>query len=128
MHYNSLVEELFFNTQHEGKLEQGPDVVCGAIDLAKTKSIHLYLAFDKQGNILKTAFKVSGNPYLVAGLEWLCRKLEGRNMIAVPTLDYQLIMQELAIPKNSYPTALLIVEIGKETLKLMKMKLECPNE
>lgn len=60
---------------------------------------------------------------MIAGLEWLCRQLEGKAIDNVPPIDHLLIIKNLDIPIAQYPIALRILDIYKEVMLLIKINL-----
>jgi|GEM_PF-1729807 len=123
MNYNEVVESCFFEPHHVGVLDcTQAFTVCGKA--GTQEQYDLYLQCDETGKIIDSAFKAYGNPYLVAGVEWICRQLKGSNINQHPYLDYKMLVQELAIPKNYYPIALLMEKGYKNTIALMKKKFE----
>src|SRR4051794_35519775 len=100
MMYNDLVEHCFFEPQHLGILSpsQALCVNCRVGEAGRGDFFDLYLLCDNQGLILKARFKAYGNPYLIAGVEWLCRQLEGSTINEHPRIEYRLMVQKLAIP------------------------------
>ena len=125
--YNKTVEDCFFKVQHSGLLnssepltvhfrtsQNGPVLVI----------IDLYLQCDANGLIRQARFKTNGNPFVIAALEWLCRRIENQELITLSPLDYRLIITELAIPTAHYPIALQVEDTYKEAVLLMKRKFE----
>ena len=130
MIYNKAVEDLFFNTQHAGVLNCAePFTVCSRIGLEKNKCSELYLACDERGLIAKAVFKAMGDPFLLAGFEWLCRKIEHTPLAAHPCLDYSMIVDALSIPQIRYSAAVLIETSYRQAIdSLGQTYLEKENE
>lgn len=126
MIYNELVERCFFAPNHVGTLDLTQDRVAfyRGGEAGRGDVFDFYLLCDEQGKILKARFKAYGNPYLVAGTEWLCRQLEGSQIDEHPQIDYALIIQLLDIPKVRYPVALAIEDSYRELVQIMKTKLK----
>lgn len=123
MIYNKIVEDCFFYPQHVGELAQElPYVVCGTSKISLNTAIKFYWQCDKNQILVQCRFKAVGNPYLIAGLEWVCRQIEGRKLDEVQTLDYLLLIRELDIPKTYYPIALQIDTLYKEMIGLMNIQ------
>jgi nitrogen fixation NifU-like protein len=85
--------------------------------------IELYMQCGQDKIIQRACFKTNGNPYLIAGLEWVCRQLEGCDIAQVVPVDYEVLVKELGIPVPQYPLAIRIVGALKEILILMKQRL-----
>ncbi len=124
MMYNKIVQECFFSPSH-----------VGVLDLMAPLSVHyscnkmgvlidLYSQCTAKKEIMKACFKTNGNPFVIAGLEWICRQIEGENLDALPILNYQVLVEQLDIPNSQYPVALHIETVYKEVLLLMKKKFE----
>lgn len=126
MTYNKLIENCFFEPQHVGSLDAGKaGVVHSRISGAlKGYCFDLYAAYDAKGFIGQSCFKAQGNPYLIAGVEWICRELAGTAIHQHPCLDYRLLIEKLAIPANQYPIALLLEEGYRAVVNKIKMKIE----
>ncbi|OGV48469.1 MAG: hypothetical protein A3F46_05030 [Legionellales bacterium RIFCSPHIGHO2_12_FULL_42_9] len=123
MIYNKKIEELFFDTQHAGVLNCAePLTVCSRISLEKNKCSELYIACDEQGLITQVCFKALGNPYLIVGFEWLCRKIEHTQLDAHPCIDYSMIALELSVPKIHYAAAVLVETNYRQAIKLLKLR------
>lgn len=127
MMYNNTVYDYFFSPRHVGIIELNHDLVVVFKNKQKGQgTIEFYMQCGQDRLIQKVCFKANGNPYLIAGLEWLCRQLEGQSLDKVPPIDYQLLINELDIPVTQYPLALRVVHIFKESLILMNNRL--PHE
>ncbi|KTD65794.1 hypothetical protein [Legionella spiritensis] len=121
MNYNSLLETLFFKPEHVGVPDGSiPLVACSRIRVKKGARFDFCMACEPSGLVKKACFKAYGNPYLVAGLEWLCRQVEGTMILRPFILDHQKLVELLAIPKSRHPDALLIAESYREVLETMK--------
>lgn len=125
MMYNKIIKDCFFFPQHVGVIDLNDE---GAVVVKNSQkgqgTIEFYMQCGRDQLILRVCFKSNGNPYLIAGLEWLCRQLEGRTTDDVPQIDYQLIIKELNIPVAQSPLALRIAAVYKEILVLMKNKFQ----
>ena len=122
MMYNEIVQTCFFAPTHVGVLDLSKPLTLhyhrGEVGLGGV--LDFYLLCDKGGLVLKARFKAYGNPYLIAGAEWLCQQLEGSLIEEHPQFDSVLLLQKLAIPKARYPVALQIVEGYREMVFIMK--------
>lgn len=81
--------------------------------------IEFYMQCDGHKVIQNVRFKTNGNPYLIAGLEWLCRQIVGQDIDNAAAIDYQKLIKELDIPMTQYPLAVRILDVFKKTLVLM---------
>lgn len=126
MMYNELVESCFFAPKHVGTVDLSkPFSVCyRGGEAGRGDVFDLYLQCDSHGDIRKACFKAYGNPYLVAGAELLCQRLEGSNIEDHPQFDYSWLVEQLEIPKTRYPVALQIEDGYRELITLMQMKLQ----
>ena len=106
---NENMRALFFDLQHIGECDLlDPLCVRERIVMGKNTQMDLYLACDQQGMLTKACFKAMGDPYLLVGLEWLCRQIEGTLLASHPLLNYAMILETLDIPRLRYPAILLI--------------------
>lgn len=126
MMYNKVIEDCFFYPRHAGIIDATAPLVVHFRGSQPNQAvlIDLYISCSPDGLIKKTNFKAKGNPYVIAAMEWLCRQIEGKLIDSLPLINYQTLVKELDIPNSQYPTALQIEEIYKETIVLMKKKLE----
>lgn len=121
MIYNEKVETLFFDTQHAGVLDcTEPLTVCSRLSLDKNKCSELYLSCDEKGVITRLSFKALGDPYLLAGFEWLCREVENTKLDAHPSVDYSTIVAALSIPKINYAAAVLVETNYRQAITLLR--------
>ncbi|CAM4431331.1 MAG: hypothetical protein LEGION0403_FIIPPAGN_01084 [Legionella sp.] len=127
MMYNKTVLDYFFSPAHVGIIDLNDYTVVVKNNQKKQGTIELYMQCGQDRVIQRICFKTNGNPYLIAGLEWLCRQIEGKLIDELPSIDYQLLVNVLNIPVTQYPLALRIFSVFKETLILMNNKL-LPNE
>lgn len=127
MIYNKIVQDCFFQPRHVGVLDTTQPLTVLFSSRQQNPSntlIDLSMQCTKNGLVKKICFKVTGNPYVVAALEWLCRQIEGRQFTDLPVIDYLLLIKELEIPNKHYPIALQVENVYKEVLVLMKKKFE----
>lgn len=124
--YNILVQDCFFHPEHVGELDSEEPLIAHYRITQQKPSIIIdfYIQCSSTGFIKKACFKAKGNPYVIAAMEWLCRVVEGAELLNPPVIHYQQLINELEIPTSQYPVALLIEDIYKEILALMKKKLE----
>lgn len=129
MTYNKLTETCFFNAHHAGTLKEGTHNLVyhrsGRAGFGDV--IDLYLACDARGGVVAVRFKASGNPWLIAACEWMCARCEAQGIAAVADIDYQTLIDNFAIPRVRYPTALQVAEAFKSIITEMRTKLEKKN-
>ncbi|MFA5959322.1 MAG: iron-sulfur cluster assembly scaffold protein [Tatlockia sp.] len=123
--YNKLVESCFFAPQHVGVITQSNPFVfhCRSGARGRGDFFDLYL-LAKEGKITQGRFKAYGNPYLIAGLEWLCRQLEGSDVNQHPCYTHLDFAKQLGIPKTRYSVALQLEDGYREIILLMQFKLQ----
>lgn len=127
MIYNNIVEDCFFQPRHAGMIDLNAPLTVHFRSSQKNQSltiIDLYMQCTNIGFISQMRFKATGNPYVIAALEWLCRQLEGRTLENLPLINYQILIKELAISTIQYPIAIQVEDVYKEVLTLMKKKFE----
>lgn len=123
MMYNKIVQDYFFLPKHVGIIDINHALAVMVKNSQKDQgTIEFYMQCNSEGTIVRACFKTNGNPYVIAGLEWLCRQLEGKAIDNVPQIDHVLIIKNLDIPIAQYPIALRIVGIYKEIMLLIKNK------
>ncbi|MCL5272652.1 MAG: iron-sulfur cluster assembly scaffold protein [Gammaproteobacteria bacterium] len=124
MMYNKLVQDCFFKPEHVGVLDVADSLVAHysyrVTQQNQVVAIEFYMQCSRTGLIKRACFKAHGNPYVIAAIEWLCREIEGANLDTPPLISYQLLINVLEIPNSQYPVALVIEDVYKETLALMK--------
>lgn len=120
MMYNKNIEDCFFSPNHSDviDLDQPYSSHYRSAQSGKNVVIDLYMLCSVDKAVLKACFKAVGNPYLIAGLEWLCRRIEGLNLTQLLPSYYEQIITDLEIPAHQYPIAVLIDTTYKELLKL----------
>lgn len=120
---NENIRALFFDLKHIGELDiSQPLCTRERIVMGKTKQMDLYLACDRRGIITEAHFKAMGDPYLLVGLEWLCRRIEHSLLASHPFLDYEVILQNLEIPRLRYPAILLIDTHYQQAVKSLQQQ------
>lgn len=121
-----MVKDYFFHPNHVGvvDLTQPLSVHCRGIQKGQSVLVDLYLQCTQDKRIKRACFRSSGNPYIIAALEYLCRLIEGVALDKLPSMNYQLLIRELEIPTTQYPVAVHIEDIYKEILALMNKKFE----
>jgi nitrogen fixation NifU-like protein len=123
--YNNIIQDCFFQTRHNGVIElDDPQVVYYRGCQSNQVIIDLYVRLNKNGLIPEARFKAKGNPYVIATMEWLCRRVEGSEFKALPELSCKILIEELGIPHRHYPIAVLIEDVYQEILVLMKKKFK----
>ncbi len=127
MIYNNIVMDCFLETRQVGVLDISAPLTVYLSAQQESQQliiIHLYLQCDDQGLINKANFKAMGSPFVIAGLEWLCRETQGKSIYEIDKLNYKILIEKLAIPQSQYFVALPIETIYNDVLALMKMKFE----
>lgn len=125
--YNQLVETCFF-----------APLMVGTLDVALANCVHyrgglegfidLYLQADTNHQIKYARFKARGNPYLLAGAEYVCRLLQGLDLNTHSSIDYKVLMKELALPYKYQSIALLVADTGNQAVYLLQEKMKLENE
>ncbi|MFT4058711.1 MAG: iron-sulfur cluster assembly scaffold protein [Legionella sp.] len=124
MMYNNTVYDCFFAPKHVGVIDPNHELTVFFKNSQKGQGhIELYMQCGEDRIIKKICFKTNGNPYLIAGLEWICRQLEGQSVGQITSVEYQVLVKELDIPVSQYSLAVRIVGVLKEVLNLMKNRL-----
>lgn len=128
--YNQLVEDYFFNAKMTGELDCSKPLTVNyrAGTVQRGLFFELYLEGNAAGIIVAARFKAYGSPYLIAGVEWLCRKLQGSSFVNAQPLNAKELAQQLDLPKKQQSVVLLIEESCANALKLLKEKAGVANE
>jgi len=126
MMYNKIVEECFFYPKHVGVIDTAKpySVCCSGNLLNQGVQVALYLECSPDHVIESARFKATGNPYVIAALEWLCRQIEGRDFRQLPTIDYQVLVKVLEIPQPMYALSIHLIDIYQQALALMVKKFK----
>ncbi|MGQ3890412.1 iron-sulfur cluster assembly scaffold protein [Legionella sp. CNM-4043-24] len=126
MNYNKTVEQYFFQARHAGTLDtrQANTVMCRMGEKAHGACFELYLSCLATGEIVAARFLAYGNPYVIAGLEWLCTEMQGTFISEHPRLDYHEIVRKLAIPATQYAVAVLIERGYQSVVEKMNERLQ----
>lgn len=126
MMYNKNVETYFFDAAHSGITQSNASLgVYYQRELAgQYVLMELFMECTKDQRVATMRFNAKGNPYVIAGLEWVCRTVEGLKLSELPPINYQVVMDVLDIPAAQCATAIGIVETYHGTLKLMNQKFE----
>lgn len=122
MIYNKLVTECFFHPQHVGILDcsQPFSMYFKIGEITTGNAIEYYLLFNEEHVILKARFKAYGNPYLIAGAEWICQQLQGSDIAEHPRFNYAGLIEKLAVPKEHYPIAIFLEKSYLSIVNQMK--------
>lgn len=113
---NALMQRLFFEVTHSGRLDGSAlgVVSCGFVS-SQLKQVHLFFSISN-GRIAQACFQAVGSPYLIAGLEWLCREAEGALIASMPLINYSQLIDILEIADKDYPLAVLMESIYNELI------------
>ena len=117
MMYNDKVEEYFFYPKHIGRIDLTESLTAYFGINQKGLVIDLYVQCSEHKVITRACFKARGDPYVIACLEWLCRRLEGLSLDQLTEVNYQVLIEALAIPAAKYPIAIQVEVVLKELLK-----------
>jgi nitrogen fixation NifU-like protein len=128
--YNIIVRDCFFNPRHVGTIERSltRTVFYDSIAAQSGALVHLAMHCDIQKCITRMCFQTNGNPYLIASLEWLCREVIRSTLEKGPIINYQRLIEVLAIPKNQSSVAVQVEHAYKEIVALMQRKFEEQHE
>ena len=123
MMYNKLVTDYFFHPLHVGELATiTPFSVVVTSSAQISLFMQLSLQCDALGRITKALFKTNGDPFTIAGLEWICRAFEGENMDMNPPITHQQIMAELERPSQYFPRAIALEKIALDAITQLKKR------
>ena len=123
--YNKIVRDYFFHPLHVGSINinQPLMVHLKSDQLNRGLVIDLYMQCDENSVVTNICFKTNGNPFLIASLEWLCRRVVGSRLDELSSFNREDIIKVLEIPFNQAPIILQVEDIFKEVLILMNKKL-----
>lgn len=121
---SELVLKHFDKPQQLGKLDRSkPTVVYCRIGSEKIGEIlDLYLNIDSKQKIKDVKFKALGNPYLIAGASFLCKKVLGLKVNEAEQISYQDIMNYLQFPTAKQATAVMLESALKQAIDLWRKK------
>ena len=122
MMYNKLVKTCFFDIRQGGSIEELSSEQCVIKHFSEKagQSMEISLACSKVGVIECARFRAQGGPFVIAGLEYLCRQLEGSALEKHPCFSYQEFIALFEIPDNLFPQALRIEDLYSDAIKKMK--------
>jgi len=120
MNYKELVLQLFFNPEHACIFEHNQDYrVNQYIDASKTQQIEFYVAFQETGAPCSVRYKVRGNPYMIAGAEWMAQMVEKKqNSAILKDMTPQYWLDLFAIPKLDRQVAVSLSHAAKVLYQL----------
>lgn len=124
MMYNELTTCCFFSPKHVGIIDLA-NPLCAFYQGGNKRedSFELYLLCNKSGMVIKACFKAYGNPYLIAGAEWLCQQLEGHLIGSQQGISATVFIEQFAIPADRHSVALVLEDGYLEIVARMKAKL-----
>lgn len=101
MSYNNLVLSLFFNPEHAGILEKKQRGKIGRfVDASQNQRIDFYVDYQSSGSMCSICYLVKGNPYIIAGAEWMAQAVEKTgNGTILTDMTPQYWLDLFAIPK-----------------------------
>lgn len=121
MMYNETIEDFFFHPKHVGSMDNTNPLTTHFGIKQNGLSIRLFVRHTESRVIERACYQTNGNPYVIASLEWLCRKIEGASLDALPALHYQQIIEALDMPSSKYPEAVQIDRLFKELIKRIEL-------
>ncbi|MCC5791136.1 MAG: hypothetical protein JJT82_00800 [Legionellaceae bacterium] len=114
MMYNHMVEDCFFNARHAGfddrKKQSGVRVLRYAPANALVR-VQWFLCRSEDGTMQSIRYRVTGNPYIMAAVEWMARCGQGKKKSDMPSCDWHFWQKLLDIPRPQLASALQIQEI-----------------
>lgn len=123
MMYNELVTDYFFHPLHVGELTTiNPFSVVVTSSAQISPFMQLSLQCDALGKITKALFKTNGDPFTIAGLEWICRAFEREDMDINFPMTHQQIMVELKMPSQYFPRAIALEKIALDAITQLKKR------
>ncbi len=121
MSYHDLVLQLFFNPEHAGISENLKNKKAGKFtDASQYQRIDFYLDATSDDTI-SVRYLVKGNPYIIAGAEWMAQVVEkAGNGAILKDMTPQYWQELLAIPKLEKKTAVSLSQAAKVLYEIMK--------
>lgn len=116
--YNEIVRACFENPVHA----MTPDgdyaewTIATAAESEKGCRVRLAASVDA-GQLVETGFSAWGCPFLIAGLETVCRDLEGRDASALETVSANELAARLSVPSTRLGRLLLIEDAAARLLE-----------
>lgn len=122
MIYNDLVEQLFFDLDHAGLDDWvKADIHLTVSNTTKSQIIEFHLVMQSHGDIEAVRYLVKGNPFTMAGAEWIARSLEKqRNGTILNTMNPFFWSELLAIPKLDKQTAIFLSQAAQALSEKIK--------
>lgn len=124
MIYAPVVEAYFFKPQHVGELninEEGVSHINVGLP-SQGDYFVLYVLIDEKNHIIKACFKARGNPYLIAGVEWICCQLQGAAIESLKDFEQEELFSLFQMPERYLPTALLLEKGYNHMVKYLREK------
>lgn len=126
MWYNQLVETLFFETRHSGKLEGAWVAQFETVhEDAAGNRILVALGVNSKGKIGQARYLVRGEPLVVATLELLCQRAEGCCIQKLTPVDYRSLVDELEAPALRYPAVVLAASVFNRAVAGLQAQEKC---
>ncbi len=118
--YPSWVTQLFFDLRHVVTQDETFEY-----DIVVERKYHDYrwvkmgVKLSSSNQINSLGFRISGNPFWMAGMEWLARFLEGK-YLAECQLSLELIQRTLPMPLSQQAFQVLLFELYREITNQMQ--------
>ena len=114
MMYNEIVENCFFNPEYAGFDESRFRRILEYFPANTSNKMVFAIGKDAADFSLSLRFKASGNPYVLAAAEWICRQFKKKNFIDCMGMSPEDWHALLEIPVSQKRTALQITQACKQ--------------
>ena len=123
MMYNKMVQDCFFSPRHVGTLDSTEPRTVHASSgyLTRGVLIDLYLKCNETSRVISMCFKTNGDPYVIASLEFLCRKTVGTLHGQVRFTPEEWI-DLLAIPVHQTPSVFAVQEVYQRMVDSLNLR------
>lgn len=119
INYNELTKKLFFAPEHAGKLDAPASKTIISRFEAPGAKVSLTLLAE-EGLILQARFQAMGEPFLIAGLEWICQNIQHSSLNIHPKTLHSDLISALEIPKTRYSVAFLVESCYFDAINKLK--------
>lgn len=107
--YSPLVLRYFHHTPHQGRLDTlEPNVVSASVGLDENQDVLALFLLIEQGCVIDAKFLAQGSVAIIAGGEWLCDYVVGKNCNDLESLTVGYILEQLALPRVKVHVASLL--------------------
>ena len=120
MKYNEIIETCFFNPEHAGFDEAEFHRILEYFPANSSSRMVFAMREAKAEFPISLRFKASGNPYILAAAEWICRQCTKKKYIQLMEMspkDWHIL---LGIPMSQKRTALQITEACDRLVQTIK--------